>query len=83
MVAVIIGDIINSRIDITGKWRIELKQTLNQFGSEPVSQEIFRRDSFQLELEPMKALKASIQIKSAIKQIKGIDVSMGIGVGEK
>ena len=83
MTAIITGDIINSRLDTTGKWREKLRKTLNQFGQEPSTWEIFRGDSFQLELESNEALKASIQIKASIKQIKNLDVRIAIGLGEK
>lgn len=83
MVAIITGDIINSRnVDIQ-KWMPELKSVLNKYGSEPKTWEIYRGDSFQIEILPIDALKVAILIKSTIKQFKSLDVRLAIGIGEK
>jgi hypothetical protein len=82
MTAVITGDIINSRDSKPEVWMLELKAVLNKYGQEPKDWEIFRGDSFQLMLAPQKALEAAILFKSYIKQIKSIDVRMGIGIGD-
>ncbi|WP_420604121.1 transcriptional regulator [Flagellimonas sp.] len=81
--AIITGDIINSRKDIPEAWLPNLKRVLNTYGKEPAQWEIYRGDSFQLEVLPEKALEAAIHIKATLKQKKGIDVRMGIGLGEK
>lgn len=83
MISIITGDIINSRESNPEIWLKELKAILNDFGNEPKQWEIFRGDSFQLEVQPKYALKASVMIKSAIKQFKKIDVRLAIGIGEK
>ena len=72
MIAVLTGDIINSREDQSPKWLIALKEGLNQYGKEPQDWEIYRGDSFQLETTPSKALQAAIHIKAAMKQTKNI-----------
>jgi hypothetical protein len=82
MIAVITGDIINSRDSNPDVWMLELKAVLNKYGQEPKDWEIFRGDSFQLMLAPQEALEAAILFKSYIKQIKSIDVRMGIGIGD-
>lgn len=81
--AVITGDIINSRKEISEAWLPNLKNVLNTHGKEPKQWEIYRGDSFQIEIFPEKALEAAIHIKASLKQKKGIDVRMGIGLGEK
>lgn len=81
MIAVITGDIVNSRKEPSIKWLPLLKEILNQYGITPEEWEIFRGDSFQLALEPRKALKAAIHIKAGIKVLKDLDVRMAIGVG--
>ena len=81
MVAVITGDIINSRNASPGEWLPLLKDLLSQYGNEPKDWEIFRGDSFQLVLNPLMALKAAVHIKAGIKQIKNLDVRIGIGIG--
>jgi hypothetical protein len=83
MIAVITGDIINSRQGNIESWINPLKHTLNQYGSEPNSWEVYRGDSFQLSLAPEKALLAALHIKSTIKIAKTQDVRMAIGIGEE
>lgn len=83
MTSIITGDIINSRKKIPETWMIKLKHTLNSLGNTPKDWEIFRGDSFQLEVLPKDALKACILIKSAIKQFKSLDVRLAIGLGNK
>ena len=80
-VAVITGDVINSRQD--NLWINHLKEALNRFGVEPKHWEIYRGDSFQLELKPTIALEAAIIIKASLKQQQNIDARMAIGIGEK
>ena len=83
MIAIITGDIVNSRDVEVKHWMPVLKSVLNRYGKEPESWEIYRGDSFQMEIEPDKALKVALLIKSAIKQFKSLDVRMSIGIGEK
>lgn len=83
MIAVITGDIINSRKGEVEEWLHSLKEVLNYYGKEPKNWEIFRGDSFQLVVTPRKAMLAAIHIKSVIKQTKLQDVRMAIGIGEE
>ena len=83
MIAIITGDIINSKSSDPNIWLEALKDTLNKYGKEPMQWEIYRGDSFQIELAKEKALEASILIKATIKQFKKIDVRIAIGIGEK
>ncbi|WKD84790.1 hypothetical protein KCTC32516_00124 [Polaribacter huanghezhanensis] len=83
MIAVITGDIINSRNIDAQKWMPKLKKVLNKYGSEPKTWEIYRGDSFQIEVQATDALKVAILIKSTIKQFKSLDVRLAIGIGEK
>lgn len=82
MIAIITGDIIDSRKGEVETWLPLLKEVLNQYGQEPADWEIFRGDSFQLSITPKNAVLAAFHIKSAIKQTKAHDVRMGIGIGE-
>ncbi|MEM8846225.1 MAG: transcriptional regulator [Bacteroidota bacterium] len=82
-IAIITGDIINSRKAAPQVWLPHLKEALNTFGKEPDQWEVYRGDSFQLETSPAKALEAAIYIKATLKQNKGIDARMAIGLGEK
>lgn len=83
MVAIITGDIVNSRSVDIQKWMPELKTVLNKYGTEPKTWEIYRGDSFQIETLPIDALKIAILIKSTIKQFKSLNVRLAIGIGEK
>jgi hypothetical protein len=83
MTAVITGDIINSRKQPATKWLPLLKGILSGYGKSPAQWEIYRGDSFQLNLPPEKALLAAIHIKAGIKKMKDLDVRMAIGIGER
>ncbi|WP_194767745.1 transcriptional regulator [Tamlana sp. I1] len=83
MTSIITGDIINSKESSPKNWLEPLKLVLNHFGNSPATWEIFRGDSFQLEVAPEQALEACILIKATIKQFKNIDVRLAIGIGEK
>ena len=61
-----------------------LKEQLSKCGTTPGAWEIYRGDSFQLEVvNPAKALETAILIKASIKCIRNIDVRMAIGIGNK
>lgn len=84
MISVITGDIINSRNTDAEKWLRPLKEALDEIGSSPKSWEIYRGDSFQAEItDPKNALQHVIDIKASVKQVKGIDVRLSIGIGDK
>ncbi|WP_242918719.1 SatD family protein [Pontibacter liquoris] len=85
MTSIITGDIINSRKAGQPRvWLDVLKAELNQVGQEPKVWEIYRGDSFQVEVQEVAdALKIAIKLKAAIKTVKGLDVRMAIGIGEK
>jgi len=82
MIAVITGDIINSRKGKVETWLNLLKSTLEKYGKQPQDWEIYRGDSFQLSVPVEKALLAGLHIKSTIKQTKTYDVRIAIGIGE-
>jgi len=83
MIAVITGDIVNSRNGEASQWLPLLKNVLNQYGAEPGTWEIFRGDSFQLMLPPKEAFRAAINLKASIKQMAALDVRLAIGIGEE
>lgn len=85
MTSIITGDIVNSRkLKDQRKWLAPLKQLFLQYGKTPKTWEIFRGDSFQLEVaQPEASLLCAIKIKACIKSIKELDVRMAIGIGEK
>jgi hypothetical protein len=83
MIAVITGDVINSKTGNVKEWLPLLKDILSSYGNTPKHWEVYRGDSFQLVLDPKKALLAAIHIKSVLKQIKTYDVRMAIGIGKE
>lgn len=83
MTSILTGDIVKSRKGNNTLWLKELKNTLNKFGEQPKNWEIFRGDSFQLEVKTENAFYAAFLLKSALKQIENIDVRIGIGIGSK
>ena len=85
MTSVLTGDIIKSRsIKNPEIWLSNLKEALTLCNQNNSQWEIYRGDSFQLELEnPVESLKAAIYIKASIKIIKGLDVRIAIGIGDK
>lgn len=83
MIAILTGDIKNSSEHKASTWLPLLKEVLSQYGQEPKDWEIYRGDSFQLQTNAETALQAAIHIKASIKQIRPLDVRIGIGLGEK
>ena len=83
--SVLTGDIIKSRsIKNPEVWLSTLKEALG--ASTPIASqwEIYRGDSFQLELEDItSSLKTAIYLKACIKTLKGLDVRVAIGIGDK
>jgi len=83
MTSIITGDIINSQKNTPENWLEALKTILNSFGNSPQTWEVYRGDSFQLEIKPKEALQACMLIKATIKQFENLDVRLAIGIGEK
>src|SRR5690606_21941517 len=83
MIVIITGDIINSRQVNTRLWLPLLESALARYAAKKGKWEIYRGDSFQLELSTDQVFEAVIYIKSAMKSIQDLDVRMGIGIGEK
>jgi len=51
MTAILTGDIVNSQKVDSKLWLKDLKAVLRKYGKNPYSWEIFRGDTFQLEVE--------------------------------
>lgn len=94
MIAILTGDIINSReLKDQNLWINPLKKLLGNWGQTPKQWEIFRGDSFQLEIsDPKESLLAALQIKALIKSLpypdknkrsSPVDIRMAIGIGTK
>ncbi|APZ47212.1 transcriptional regulator [Polaribacter reichenbachii] len=84
MTSILTGDIINSRNVATHLWLPILKDAFNTVGTSPKTWEIFRGDSFQIEINSIEnALLFAIKLKTALKKIKNLDVRIAIGIGAK
>lgn len=85
MTTVITGDIIRSGNYANPEiWLNPLKMALTNTGISSKYWEIFRGDSFQIEVENnQQAFITAVYIKACIKTISGLDVRMSIGVGDK
>ncbi|MEH3115226.1 SatD family protein [Pedobacter terrae] len=80
MICIITGDIIGSR-KIKDSWLSDLKTALKIVSDHSSKWEIYRGDSFQLEIEPENAIRTAAYLKACIKVNKPADVRMGIGIG--
>lgn len=85
MTSVLTGDIIKSRATQSQDvWLVPLKDALTQVATTSDLFEIYRGDSFQLEIKDCsKSFQTAVYLKSCIKSIKGFDVRLSIGIGEK
>lgn len=81
-VGVITGDIVHSRSVERDIWMKELKSVLRLLDKSGNNWQIYRGDSFQIQTEIQETLRVAILIKAHIKQMRGLDVRMGIGLGE-
>jgi hypothetical protein len=82
MIAIVTGDIINSREVKPKIWLDILKEYLSKFGKDPKSWQIFSGDSFQFHLNAGTVFETVLQLKAAIKQIENLDVRLAIGLGD-
>lgn len=84
MVAIITGDIIHSAKMKPRQWMNKLKTALGKFGDTPQNWEVYRGDSFQLEIKNAdNALWAAIHLKAMLKMTRGLDARLSIGFGKK
>ncbi len=85
MISIITGDIIKSRNTKSPEhWLKVLKDALSYLESDTNYWDIYRGDSFQIELKnSAESFMAAVYIKACIKTIKGLDVRLAIGVGNK
>ena len=85
MTSVITGDIIKSRGKTNPEiWLHPLKSALKILSSDTSLWEIYRGDSFQIEIKDIhNCFIAAMYLKACIKTVKGLDVRLAIGIGEK
>jgi len=84
MTSILTGYIINSRSVASKEWLPLVKTTFKTVGETPKTWEIFRGDSFQIEInKPENALLFAIELKTVLKKFKNLDVRIAIGIGSK
>ncbi len=85
MTSVITGDIIHSQhFSKSNIWIDILKNSFERLEISETDWNIYRGDSFQLELKDIsRALETSIYIKACVMTVKNLNVRMAIGIGEK
>ncbi|QNR86620.1 transcriptional regulator [Pedobacter riviphilus] len=81
MICIITGDIIGSR-KINENWLLCLKSALKVSAEKRDMWEIFRGDSFQIEVKIEEAIRTAIYLKACVMVNKAADVRMGIGLGD-
>lgn len=82
-IAILTGDIVNSREDESARWIEVVKPFFRSLGESPEDWEIYRGDEFQVRVGRKSALTVAIQIKALVKQQKNLDVRLAIGLGEE
>ncbi|SEQ52302.1 hypothetical protein SAMN05421824_1884 [Hyunsoonleella jejuensis] len=85
MIGVITGDIIKSRtVKNPEIWMIGLKSALSYLNPDSSQWEIYRGDSFQIEIKDIKeSFISAVYLKACIKMLNHIDVRLAIGIGKK
>lgn len=83
--SVITGDIIKSRNQTNPNiWIDTLKKALLNISSDHDYWDVYRGDSFQIEIKDwLSSFEYAVYIKACIKTMKGLDVRLAIGIGEK
>lgn len=83
--SIITGDIVKSRsLKNPELWITALKSALAYLNSDTSQWEIYRGDSFQIEITDIsKSFISAVYLKACVKMIHGLDVRLGIGIGKK
>jgi len=76
---ILTGDVIHSRKHEVSKWLPILEESLAKYAT---TFDIFRGDSFQAEVLIENAFTTIFYLKSALRQVEGMDIRIGIGVGQ-
>lgn len=83
--SIITGDIVKSRsLKNPELWITALKSALSHLNPNTAQWEIYRGDSFQIEIANIsKSFISAVYLKACVKMIQGLDVRLGIGIGNK
>ncbi|NNE25822.1 MAG: winged helix-turn-helix transcriptional regulator [Saprospiraceae bacterium] len=81
--AIILGDIVDSQKIPVDQWMTPLKSFLDCQGPSPSTWQIFRGDSFQLEVQDAsRVLDTALHLKAHLRRHCDATVRLGIGIGE-
>ena len=85
MTSVITGDIVKSKTHSNPKiWIEALKKGLSTLNNDNALWEIYRGDSFQIEIpDTNNSFINAVYLKACVKMIKNLDVRLAIGIGNK
>ena len=85
MTGVITGDIVSSLKNTSPVlWIKSLRNSLSQFGCSPEHWQIYRGDSFQLEVKELASLfETGVRIKADMRFEADVNVRLGLGIGLK
>lgn len=85
MTSIITGDIIKSRsLKNPEFWMGPLKSGLSSLNSDESHWEVYRGDSFQIEISDIsKSFISAVYLKACIKMVNSLDVRLAIGIGKK
>jgi len=85
MTSIITGDLIKSREHLNPEeWINLLKTALSNLTNDKTSWELYRGDSFQIEIKDIQqSFMSAVYLKACIKTIKDLDVRLAIGIGNK
>lgn len=78
MYTIITGDIVHSRGVDVKDWLPALENSLTRYSK---NFDIFRGDSFQIEIEPEYCVEFLFYLKAKMKSLVNLDVRMAVGVG--
>lgn len=82
-IAVLLGDVVQSRRQAPDRWLPVLKQVLGTVGSSPQAWETSRGDSFQVRIaQPEKAIGLICILRAGLRTV-GVDARIGLGIGEE
>ncbi|MCT1532608.1 MULTISPECIES: hypothetical protein [Sphingobacterium] len=76
---ILTGDVIHSRSYEASEWLPKFERGIKRYAK---SYDIFRGDSFQAEVSLEDCFKALFYLKAEMRQFEGMDVRIGVGVGQ-
>ncbi|WP_313368379.1 hypothetical protein [Sphingobacterium mizutaii] len=76
---ILTGDVVHSRSHDAKEWLPRLERGIKKHA---LTYDIFRGDSFQAEVPIEACFQAIFYLKSEMRQLEGMDIRIGIGVGQ-